>query len=159
MARDDYKKALEVARVDLEKLMEYREDVDRKILQLRKSIVALAPLAGENELLEAFQSSIEEVGLTDNCRDVLKANKKPLTAIEVRTQLEALGYKFKSSNPLATIHAVLKRLVASNQVVTVTTGEGDTAYKWILRFPRIRYRRRINNDQEEQVGGYFSGRK
>src|SRR6202022_3301832 len=122
---------------ELERLIIAKGELDAQILQLKKTIVALAPLAGKQHILQGWLQSVEEAGITENCREVLRGAKKALTPAEVRDHLESLGHKFKSTNPLAAIHAVLKRLIEGGEVIKTTTDEGDVAYQWILRFPRL----------------------
>jgi hypothetical protein len=139
---------------ELEVLTIERADLDVRILQLKKTVVALAPLIGHQPaFVEGFMQSIEDAGITENCREVLRGAKKALTPIEVRNQLESIGYKFKTSNPLAPIHAVLKRLVENHEVSKTTTEEGDVAYQWILRFPRLRRRLRRHHRKNRPAFG------
>ncbi|MGA9057658.1 MAG: hypothetical protein WB763_14225 [Terriglobia bacterium] len=153
MVKEEFKKALDLACDELEKLTEQRDQIEHKILQLKRSIVALAPLAGEQEFFTSWLQSIEEVGITDNCREVLRGSRKGLTPLQVKAQLESLGYKFKTGNPLAAIHAVLKRLVENREAVKTTTDDGDVAYQWIRRFPRLRTAR-----HRAFVGAYGASR-
>ena len=49
--------------------------------------------------------------MTDSIRSILAQAGKPLTAAEIRDRLEAIGFDMASySNPLATIHTILRRL-------------------------------------------------
>jgi hypothetical protein len=62
---------------------------------------------------------------------VLNAAGHPLTAVEVRQQLEAMGFDVsKYSNDLAPIHTVLKRLTESDEVRFVPRGYAKPAYSW-----------------------------
>ena len=75
---------------------------------LRQTIAAIAPLIGE-----ASPSS----GLTDAVRSILAKAREPLTASEIRGRLIEMGFDMKSySNPLATIHTILRRLTESDEV-------------------------------------------
>ncbi len=57
--------------------------------------------------------------MTDSVREILRKSPEPMTASEVRDALERLGFDMKSySNPLATIHTVLRRLTESDEVET-----------------------------------------
>lgn len=142
MDSQNTKRVFEDACDDLEKLTIERADLDVRILQLKKMVVALAPLIDRQPAyLEDFMRNIEEAGITQNCREVLRGTNNALTPVEVRNQLESIGHKFRTRNPLALIHAVLKRLVENGEVSKKTTEEGDVAYQWILRFPRFRRRR------------------
>ena len=62
---------------------------------------------------------------------ILNAAGHPLTAVEVRQQLEAMGFDVsKYANDLAPIHTVLKRLTESNEVRFVPRGYAKPSYEW-----------------------------
>lgn len=142
MGKEEFKRAFDTACEELERLTEQRDQIETQILQLKKTIIALAPLAGEQEFFDSWLQSLDEIGITDNCREVLRGSQEPLTPLQVKAQLEGLGYKFKTKNPLAAIHAVLKRLLANHEARKETTPEGDIAYKLIRRFPRLKSSKR-----------------
>ena len=57
--------------------------------------------------------------MTGCVRAILKKAVEPLTASEIRESLGAIGFDMKSySNPLATIHTVLRRLGESGEMET-----------------------------------------
>jgi hypothetical protein len=123
MAPDEYRAALEAASREYEQLAQQRADLDRRIAQLAQTIGSLNRLCG-------FTPNIG-VGLTDACRMVLNAAGHPLMAVEVRQQLEAMGFDVaKYSNDLAPIHTVLKRLTESDEVRFVPRGYAKPAYEW-----------------------------
>ncbi|OLE52243.1 MAG: hypothetical protein AUG51_18990 [Acidobacteria bacterium 13_1_20CM_3_53_8] len=75
-------------------------------------------------------------GLSDACREVLKASDKEMTAMDVRDALIRTGYDLsKYSNALASIHTTLKRLAGSDEVRMVESDEATT-YKWIKPRPQ-----------------------
>lgn len=120
---DEYRSALEAASREYQQLLQQRGDLDRRMAQLAQTIGSLNRLCG-------FVPNIG-VGLTDACRMVLNAAGHPLTAIEVRQQLEAMGFDVsKYSNDLAPIHTVLKRLTESDEVRFVPRGYAKPAYAW-----------------------------
>ena len=120
---DEYKRALETASREYQQLAEQRADIDRRMAQLSQTIGSLYRLLG-------FVPTVG-VGLTDACRMVLNAAGHPLTAIEVRQQLEAMGFDVsKYSNDLAPIHTVLKRLTESDEARFVPRGYAKPAYEW-----------------------------
>ena len=104
------------------------------MLKAQAAIKALYALATDEPL--------EFIGnLADACRAVLREGK-PLTPLEVRKGIVALGYNLtKHKNPQASIHSVLKRLVESGDLkhvtASVTDDDGTTidkaAYKWVQR--------------------------
>ena len=123
MTTDEYRLALQAASKEYEKLAQQRADLDRRMAQLAQTIGSLNRLCG-------FTPNVS-FGLTDACRMVLNAAGHPLTAIEVRQSLEAMGFDVsKYSNDLAPIHTVLKRLTESDEVRFVPRGYAKPAYAW-----------------------------
>jgi hypothetical protein len=54
--------------------------------------------------------------LTQTVLETLIASDAPMEATHIRTTLQNLGYDLKSSNPLASIYSVLKRLREQGKV-------------------------------------------
>lgn len=126
----DYKKAFAQAHADLEKLVEEREEIDRKISKLKQAIVGLAPLADEagDGIRWLFD---QEFGITDGIREVLSSAEKPLTPLEVRDRLAPLKPGLtEQANLMASIHTILKRLVPK-EAESSTNRDGDVVYLWI----------------------------
>jgi hypothetical protein len=120
---DDYKRALDAACREYEALTKQRAELDTRIAQLTQSIGNLTRLCG-------YVPTVP-LGLTDACRMVLKAAGHPLTAIEVRAQLEAMGFDLsKYSSELAAIHTILKRLTDAGEVAFVPRGWDKPGYRW-----------------------------
>jgi hypothetical protein len=62
---------------------------------------------------------------------VLKAAGHPLTALEVRAQLEAMGFDLsRYTNDLAVIHTILRRLNQSGEAQFVPRAWGKPGYQW-----------------------------
>ena len=110
------------AKAELEKLQEEKaqlkrslDDCDKQIAALIQTINALAPLVGE-EPIAAPEPEAPPAGMTDSIRGILAEAKEPLSAAEIRDLLETMGFDMKSySNPLATVHTVLRRLTESGE--------------------------------------------
>lgn len=123
----DYKSSFENAKAELERVQKHKlalgqelEQCDKQIAALIQTMRAMAPLVGE-EAPELPVSDAEMIsgGMTDCVRAILKKAAEPLTASEIRESLEAIGFDMNSySNPLATIHTVLRRLAESGEVET-----------------------------------------
>jgi hypothetical protein len=126
MAKDDYRRALDAAVREYERLIAQHADLDARIAQLRHSIAALTKLCG-------YEPTVP-IGLTDACRLVLRNAEIPLTALEIRDRLKAIGVDLdKYSNPLASIHTVLKRMHESGEVREGDREESSrTAYSFVL---------------------------
>ena len=126
MSKDDYRRALDAAIREYEALIAQHAALEARIAQLRHSIAALTKLCG-------YQPTVP-FGLTDACRLVLRNADAPLTAPEVRDRLKTIGVDVdKYSNPLASIHTVLKRMHDSGELKEGDREESSrTAYSFVL---------------------------
>lgn len=99
-----YRTALDEALREYERLTTDRATLDHRIGQLQQTIGMLTRLCGLTPTVP--------LGLTDACRLVLRSATAPMTAIQVRERLEAIGVfdPSKYANPLAVIHTTLKRM-------------------------------------------------
>lgn len=146
-----YKQTFDTAIKELSDLMEEREELDTRreelnarIAQVRRGVLALSPLVGEepqgveNKYPHLFPDLITpDTGLTDAVREVLKSHGTFLTPINVRRGLQGIGFiTDKYKNILASIHTILKRLAEAGEVETDTSGDG-TAYKWKKKTVKI----------------------
>ena len=123
MTHETYRKALEEAIHEYERLAKQRAEIDERIAHLVQTIGTLSRLCNFIPTLQ--------LGLTDACRMVLKSAGHPLAAAEVRLQLEAAGMDFsRYSNPLASIHTVHKRLCRSGEAKFVAHAHERPAYAW-----------------------------
>lgn len=127
-----YRQTLEKAKVDLitarverEKAIQMQEEWEQRIIELRRTVAALAALCGEE-----FNED-DEFGLTDSIRMAMKTHGGHLNAQQVKTRLEQMGFKHNSSNLLASVHTVLKRLVLKGELDDSVLSEGKPAYRWI----------------------------
>ena len=126
---DDYKKALDTATRELETLAAQRAELDRRIGQLLQTVGNLMRLCNLTPTVP--------MGLTDGVRMVLRAAVSPLTAVEVRAQLAAMGIDLsRYENDLAAIHTTLKRLSQSGEVRFIPQAWGKPAYQW-MQAPRV----------------------
>jgi hypothetical protein len=121
---DEYRQALAAASKELENLSAQRAQLDRRIGQLLQTVGNLMRLCNLTPTVS--------FGLTDGCRFVLKGAGSPLTAVEVRAQLAAMGLDLsRYENDLAAIHTTLKRLDENGEVRFVPQPWGKPAYQWI----------------------------
>lgn len=135
-----YIKVVDDAFDKLEELQRRREALDAEAMKLEQLIAATANMLPDNakeialKLLDARRelSRTRELGLTDATRLALKAKPSQwLTVSAVRDLLLAYGFDFSSytTNPLASVSAVLKRM--KNEEVEITTVDGGVAaYRW-----------------------------
>lgn len=92
-------------------------------------------------------------GITDACRTVFRAaGEEPLYPIEVKKRVEALGLP-PQQNLLASVHTVIRRLLAANEVEEVNPkgGSGPLAYRSKVRLvsiDRLAWQRATGRDKK-----------
>jgi hypothetical protein len=122
----DYRRALDAAIREYEQLTAERARLDDRIAQLSQTIGTLTRLCGLTPTVT--------LGLTDAVRMALRAAGHPLTATEVRAQLEAMGIDLdRYVNDLAAIHTILKRLTESGEAAFAPRAWNKPAYAWKRR--------------------------
>jgi hypothetical protein len=123
---------LEALRVRLDSLDAEREEIVNEVVQLEQAIKSLSPLASDRPLEKINALLIENaagLNLADACREVLKKNDRYMTPIEIRNTLDASNFDLTTySNPLASIHGVLKRMAESGEIEKHEKG-GTTLYR------------------------------
>jgi hypothetical protein len=123
MSTDSYRLALDTAIREYEALGQQRREIDTRLAQLAQTIGTLNRLCG-------FVPNVFW-GLTDACRMVLKGSGRPMTPVEVRDRLGAIGFDLsKYASSLAAIHTVLKRLAEADEVRSAELGPGKFVYEW-----------------------------
>ncbi len=123
MTTEQYRQTLEAAIEEYERLKQEREAIETRLAQLRQTIGALGPLCKLPRR--------DVPGLTDACRSVLRAKLGGLMPLEVKAGLETMGLDLSTySNPLASIHAVLKRLAKAGEVLKLKNRQKKTLYVW-----------------------------
>jgi hypothetical protein len=123
MTSDDYRTALVGAIQEYEELGARRREIDDRLAQLAQTIGTLTRLLG--------LAPTVPVGLTDACRLVLRGAGVPMTPMEVRDRLLAIGVDLSAySSELSAIHTVLRRLNESGEIRLVPRGSGRHAYVW-----------------------------
>jgi len=123
MTTEEYRRALDRAVQEYEALTAERARLDARIGQLAQTIGTLTRLCGMVPTVSW--------GLTDACRMVLKAAGHPLSALEVRAQLQAMGFELsRYTSDLAAIHTVLKRLNDAGEVHFIARAWDKPAYAW-----------------------------
>ncbi len=119
MVKKKYREALTAVIEEYERLSKQRSAIDERLAQLVQAMGSLSHLCN--------LSPTVEFGLTDACRMALKSVDQPLTAAEIRGKLEAMGYDTsRYSNPLGSIHVVLRRLCRSGEAAFV----GKNTFAW-----------------------------
>jgi hypothetical protein len=132
MGNENYRRAYRTAADELEALLAQQDQIEERILSLRKTLNVLSTLCQQDGLdtgdLDKKFASLEkaiESSLTDDIFQIISAARVPLTTAEVRDELNKLGGSLaEQSNPLATISSILNRLHESGRVhETVKNGK------------------------------------
>jgi len=119
----------------LRKLLDERDQLNRKIENTAELISANANFLPEEERAAQLQKLAEMVagppGFTDSVRNVLRnVPSQALTAKKVRDLLRCAGFDLSSyTNPMASIHTILKRLAERGEV-EVSESSGEIRYRW-----------------------------
>jgi hypothetical protein len=123
---EETKRDLRSAKIERDLALHRADEAEKRIASLRQAVAALSQLCGE-----PFNDQ-DEFGLTDAIRLALKTVGGPLTALEMKTKLQQLGYDTSSENILPNIHTILKRLVLKGELDDSCLKEGNkTGYRWI----------------------------
>lgn len=148
MTADNYKpvylaalKELTDLLAELETLDERRDKVDSRVADVKKGVLALGSLCGEQPWVkypELFpeMSMFASAGLTPSITTIL--SRPPgdwMSPVGVRDALKDVGYTGKSTNILPSVHTVLKRLFDAGKVETENR-DGRTWYRWKGPVPR-----------------------
>jgi hypothetical protein len=140
----DYRKAYETAQRELAELLQIQEGLEKRIVLVRQNVQGLKALC-ESEDIEISPSHeaqylLDHSALPDEIVNILKARyPDELRPVDVRQQLEKLGHDMDAyTNPLATIHMVLKRLVEANRIRERQHAQGFRVYRFLPRtLPRL----------------------
>ena len=123
MTDQDYRRALEAATSEYEALGDQRREIDRRLAELSQTIGTLSKLLG---LVPTVP-----LGLTDAIRLVVRGAGLPMTPVDIRDRLLAIGFDTtKYTNDLAAVHTILKRLNDSGEVRFLPRSSGKHQYAW-----------------------------
>ena len=145
MENKAFRDAYRAAANELEGLLKQQDSIEERILSLRKTMNALATLISQHEgedknfldYAGATLRGLIDTSLTRDIHRIVAAAKQPLTASEIRTELNELGGSLaEHSNPLATIHAILNRLSESGRAKE-TIKDGKKAWVAYRTFAEI----------------------
>ncbi len=121
--------------MELAELYEKRQSLDIKIARQQQRVSALAVLADEVD--ETFEKMA--LGLTAACRAAFRAaGPQGLIPTELRDSLKRMGFALdRYSNPMASIHTVIKRLEEKgeiqNRIHDKHDGADKSVYQWALK--------------------------
>ena len=102
----DYNSALQAARQELAQLVQQREAITIRIMQLEKTVAGLATLAAQNQVQQTYQIELSEAIII-----AMRNAAQPMTAVGIRDLLVAMGFQFgRFVNPMSAVHNSLRRL-------------------------------------------------
>ena len=143
MAHDEFSRALETAKDKLVDLLNKRKEIDEEIEVHRKGVEYLARMAdaatsGKTEA-KATKPLASVSSFNEAITFALKSSRVALTPTEVKDKLAYLGYdlsKYKS-DPLSSIHTVLKRFAKKGWVEVKRIPHNRTTFRWLSETERI----------------------
>ena len=114
---------------ELERIKEQKKQLAIREVQLNESVRALLPLVG------AWQVNVNEYSLSNAVRFIFNSlepgSGRGLTAMEVRSKLEDLGYDLtKYENPLASIHTCVRRMIETEELNLMESSEDEKKKKF-----------------------------
>lgn len=141
-------------RNDLQQLLRQKDELEKQIAATKQSVmgllmlrdaavedtepptqpvnalaVAIAGMPDYNDMLaEALGWPAPGAKLKGLCRAVVRSSNAPLTAPQVKHEVELMGFDFSGydSNPLSSIHTVLRRIPE----IEYRKLDGKTVYEW-----------------------------
>jgi hypothetical protein len=134
MEKMDTKRALDEAQKELRELAVKRAEIDRRIAGLGQIIQGLKTLGETPETdAEAIASPLSGLessqGFTDAVRHIIRNSSVPLSAMEIRDELEGAGYSGQTpKHTLISVYTVIGRLKNKKEIVEVMKS-GKPAYR------------------------------
>ena len=127
-----YRKALEVAEVELENVIQKENEAQQKLNKLRNRQKELEDTVDSLNILLGEEFSNSKMGITDAIRKSLsKRQGRWFSPRAVRAVLKEDGFPIDSdtySNPMAVIHTTLKRLLKQGELKSSESKSGTTLY-------------------------------
>ena len=113
--RAQFTKSLKIATRRRDELSKRRAEIDEELAQQSKVVASLSEILGHGK------SGSLDIGITDATSLALSAAMPAaMLPTEIRDELRKMGYDIDSfSNPLASLHQVLKRLIKKGSVEEV----------------------------------------
>jgi hypothetical protein len=126
----DYMQFTQTLVLRLSDLIRARRELDSKILRLQGQLRSLKTLRKEERANSpALASSVGDVGITDAIRRVFQTYPIWLTPVSVRDLLPCVDFDAgRYQDPLTSIHSILRRLVATGEVIRADQPHGTAGY-------------------------------
>jgi hypothetical protein len=146
MTDDFYKKAFDAALSELTSLEDDREriaieleTVEGRMEKVRQAALGLLSLTDtefqqiKDKYPRLFADQLDpRLGITDAIRQVLKASDDMMTTHQIRDAVFQISPAIAAhKNPIASVAAILRRLMDNNDVASGIFQSGKTVYGWI----------------------------
>ncbi len=128
---DPYRQQIGRALRDLMQCAKQKREITKRMSKLRNLIIANANLLPEAERAVFIQQASESfAGFTDSIREIFRTHVNGLTPIQVRDKLLELGFDLDSqSNPMASIHSVIRRLENAGEIEERRSPRGEKTFR------------------------------
>jgi hypothetical protein len=131
------------AEQEIRELIRQRADLMKRIGTIKQTLAGLADLFGDcilnDDLLDFLDrsSTVRQSGFTRACRAILMESTVPLTARQVRDQIQKRipGLVERHKDPLASVTTVLTRLVEYSEARCTVLGPGRRVWEWAAEAP------------------------
>jgi hypothetical protein len=122
---------------EIRELLRQRAELMKRIGTVKQTLTGLADLFGNSilnqELLELLdRKTVRHSGFTRTCRTILMQSALPLSARQVRDQIQRQSPDLleRHQDPLASITTVLSRLVKYSEARCTVLGPGRRVWEW-----------------------------
>ncbi len=123
---------------EIRELLRQRADLTKRIGTIKQTLTGLADMFGDailsEELLKILDRGVvRQSGFTRACRTVLMESPAPLSARQVRDQIQQRfpDLILRHKDPLASITTVLGRLVQYSEACCSIIGPGRRVWQWV----------------------------
>lgn len=119
---------------EISKLLETRDAINRRLVELLASVRGLSLLLGEDGPNEQYVKDLSErilqpAGVREAITFVLRTSPEGLRPVEIRDELVERGYDLrKYTFPMAVIHNALKDLIKRGVVAPIAHRDGTKSY-------------------------------
>jgi len=142
MLSDSEVEVVQTYLVELFELARERAAIQRKMEEKESALRSILKLHDDEEVeayLEQLEWNVHPEGFTDAVRRILRGNHaQALTPTDVKERLPQIGFTLEGyTNPLASIHTILKRLAKTQDVKAVVGRDGSARYQWVGPTPVI----------------------
>lgn len=119
--------------------IETRTEAEKQIAVFTNAIRGLAKACEDKEVGDSYLAALDELsgkpGFVDSIRSVLRFKGEGLTPTEIRSWISLRKSMDLSvySNPMASIHTTIRRMVDSGEVESFQNTKGEKAYRLVKK--------------------------